>query len=70
MIYDQLNEYLEQYLNSSLCGFRKSYSTQHANKLDKSSFLRTNLMDLSKADDCLPHATLQNLKLMASENLD
>ena len=30
LIYDQLNEYLEQYLNSLLCGFRKAHSTQHA----------------------------------------
>ena len=30
LIYDQLNEYLEQYLNSLLCGFRKAHSTRHA----------------------------------------
>ena len=30
LIYDQLNEYLEQYLNSLLRGFRKAHSTQHA----------------------------------------
>ena len=30
LIYDQLNEYLDQYLNSLLCSFRKANSTQHA----------------------------------------
>ena len=30
LIYDQLNEYLDQCLNSLLCGFRKAHSTQHA----------------------------------------
>ena len=30
IIYDQLSEYLEKYLNSILCGFRKAHSTQHA----------------------------------------
>ena len=67
LIYDQLNEYLEQYLNSLLCGFRKAHSTQHAlfrllqewqNELDKSGFVGTILMDLSKAYDCLPHDLL------------
>ena len=80
LIYDQLNEYLDQYLNSLLCGFRKAHSTQHAlfrllqewqNELDKSGFVGTILMDLSKAYDCLRHAFwLQNLKLMASVNQD
>ena len=64
LIYDQLNEYLEQYRNSLLCGFRKAHSTQHAllrllqewqNELDKSGFVGTVLTDLSKAYNCLPH---------------
>ena len=29
LIYYQLNQYLEQHLNSLLCGFRKAHSTQH-----------------------------------------
>ena len=67
LIYDQLNEYLEQYLNSLLCGFRKAHSTQHALfrllqewqiELDKSGFVGNILMDLSKAYDCLPHDLL------------
>ena len=30
LIYDQLSEHLEQYLNRLLRGYRKAYSTQHA----------------------------------------
>ena len=62
LIYNQLNEYLDQYLNNLLCGFRKAHFTQHAlfrhlqewqNELDKSGFVGTILIDLSKAYDCL-----------------
>ena len=28
--YDQLNEYVETFLDKLLCGFRKVHSTQHA----------------------------------------
>ena len=58
---------MEQYLNSLLCGFRKAHSAQHAlfrlpqewqNELNKSGFVVTILMDLSKAYDCLPHDLL------------
>ena len=64
VIFKQLSEYMECYLHKFLCGFRKSHSTQHAvfnvlqkwqGELDKSSFVVTILMDLSKAYDCLPH---------------
>ena len=67
VIYDQLNAYIETSLNNLLCGFRKAHSTQHAlfrliqawqNELDKSGFVGTILMDLSKAYDCLPHDLL------------
>ena len=67
LLYDQLSEYLEKYLNTLLCGFRKAHSTQHAlfkllhawqEELDKSGFVGTILMDFSKAYDCLPHDLL------------
>ena len=67
LIYDQLNECLEQYLNSLLCGFRKAHYTQHAlfrllqerqNELDKSGLVEAILMHLSEAYDCFPHGLL------------
>ena len=67
LIYDQVNEYLEQYLNSLLSGFKEAHCTQLAlfrllqewqNELDKSGFVGTILMDLSNAYDCLPHDLL------------
>ena len=67
VIYDQLSQYLEKYLNSLLCGFRTAHSSQHAlfkllqawqGELDKSGFMGTILMDLSKAYDSLPHDPL------------
>ena len=61
IIYDQLSEYLEKYLNSILCGFRKAHFTKHAlwqEELDKGGFVRTILMDLSKTYDCLLHDLL------------
>ena len=30
IMYDQLNEYVETFLNKLLCGFHKAHSTQHA----------------------------------------
>ena len=67
LLYDQLSDYLEKYLNTLLCGFRKAHPTQHAlfkllqawqEELDKSGFVGTILMDLSKAYDCLSHHLL------------
>ena len=63
-MYIQLYDYMENFLNQLLCGFRKAHSTQHAlfrliqswqKELDESGFVGTILMDLSKAYDCLPH---------------
>ena len=73
LLYDQLSDYLEKYLNTVLCSFRKAHSTQHAfftvlqawqEELDKSCFVGTILMDLSKAYDCHMTFLLQNLKPM------
>ena len=66
-MYEQLYEYLNNYLNDLFCGFRKAHSTQHVlsrliqslkKDLDKSGLVRTILMDLSKAYDCLTHDPL------------
>ena len=62
IIYKQLSQHAEQFLNKILCGFRKTHSTQHAlfkllhswqKELDYGGFVRTILMDLSKAYDCI-----------------
>ena len=55
---------MDLFLNKLLCAFSKAHSTQHAQfkllhgwqkELDNSGFNGTILMDLSKANDWLPH---------------
>ena len=54
-------------LSHILCSFRKAHSTQHAffkllqswqKELDNGGFVGTILMDLSKADHCIPRELL------------
>ena len=54
-------------MNSIICGFRKTHSTQHAlckllqswqKEVDNHGFVVTILMDLSKAYDCISHELL------------
>ena len=65
--YNQLSEYSNNFLNEALCGFRKAHSTQHVlfkllqswqKSLDCGGFVRTILIDLSKAYHCIPHELL------------
>ena len=67
LIYNQLSEHADTFLNNILCGFRKAHSTQHAlfkllsswqSVLDNGGFIGTILMDLSKAYDCISHELL------------
>ena len=66
-MYEQLYEYLNNYLNDLFCDFRKAHSTQHVfsrliqslkKELDNSGLVGATPMDLSKSYDCLPHDLL------------
>ena len=67
VMYEQLYEYLNNYVYDLLCGFRNAHSTQYVlsrliqslkKELGNSGLVGTILMDLSKAYDCLPHHLL------------
>ena len=67
IIYKQLSQHSEQFLNKIRCSFRKTHSTQHAlfklpqswqKELDYGGFVATILIDLSKAYDCISHELL------------
>ena len=64
IMYDQIYEYAEAFLNKLLCGFREAHSKQHAlfillqkwqKELDSSGIVGMILMDLSKTYDSLPY---------------
>ena len=77
-LFEQIETFSVKILSPKLCGFRKSYSTQHAllnllknwlKTLDKSGVIGTVLMDLRKAYDCLPHDLLiEKLSAHSFEN--
>ena len=67
MLQHQLVNYIENYLPSHLCGYRKGYSSQQAlislienwkKSLDKKGYGRAVLTDLSKAFDTIKHELL------------
>ena len=67
VIYNQLSDYSDSFLNNILYGFRKARSTHYAllkllqpcqQVLDNGGFIGTILMDLSKACDCILHNLL------------
>ena len=67
VMYQQLYEYLNNYLYDLLCGFRKVHSTQYVltrlitslrKGIDNSGLVGTILMSLSKAYNFLPHDLL------------
>ena len=60
IMYNQLDEYIEHFLNQLLCGFRRAHSIQHAlfrllqkwqKELDSGGFIGTTLIDLPKVSD-------------------
>ena len=67
LILKQINAYIQPFLSSYICGFRKGFNTQHAlisliekwkKSLDSKGFCGAVLMDLSKAFDTLNHELL------------
>ena len=66
-IYDQLQEYFDNFLSDNQCGFRKGFNAQNAilHMIEKMKKARDNklvslaiLTDLSKAFDCVHHDLL------------
>ena len=77
ILYEQLYEYEETFLNKLLCGFCKAHLFRLLQKwqkeLDSSGIVGTILMDLSKAYQCLPHdlviAKLESYSLDTNKEL-
>ena len=67
IIYNQLSDYSDSFLNNILRGFRKAHSIQHSlfkllhswqQVLDNGGFIGTIFIYLLKAYDCIPHSLL------------
>ena len=67
VLHRQIGTYMERFLSTFLCGYRKGYNAQHASmsvlekwriSLDNKGFGGAILMDLSKAFDTLNHELL------------
>ena len=67
VIYNQLSNYSNSFLNNILCGIREAHSAQHAlfkllqswkQVLDNRGFIGTILTNLSDTYDCIPHYLL------------
>ena len=67
VIYNQLSDYSDSFMNNILCGFRNAHSEQHAlfkllqswqQVLDNGGFIGTVLMELSNVYDCIPRNLL------------
>ena len=74
---DQLGEYIDKCLEKFFYGFKKAHLTQHVlfcllqtcqKELENSRMIRTVLMDLSKAYDCILHAL--NVAKLEAYDLD
>ena len=68
LIYNQVNEFAENILNSIICGFWKAHSTQHAifkslklrkKEIDKHGLVFTILINLLKVYGCISHFSYQ-----------
>ena len=67
LMFQQVTDFINDFISPYLCGFRKGYNTQHAllslmnklnNSLDRKEKVGLFMMDLSKAFDCIPHELL------------
>ena len=67
VIFDQINDFMQNKFSDLLCGFRNGFSTQVTlikllqkwqQSLDNKEIIGTVLIDLSKAYDCIQHDLL------------